>query len=130
MLNQTQRNNAEAKVVDFNDVDSVGLIFLPQAATTSMMLPSTVENVGLIKGQRRKENTPGDTLFLLTEGLKFSANPGQPNAFCFGYSMTDAAATGLENDKQTCLELTPPPAPVAPNRYLHNFWRGWQAARL
>jgi hypothetical protein len=127
-LTAKQRNQIEHKVVEFNDVNTLGLIFLPQAVQTAQMLPSPAEVRDVIKGLPRKENTPGDTLFLNTEGLKFSTNPGQPNAFCFRYSMADP--TGHEDEKKTCLELSAPPARVTPNGYLHDFWRGWQASRL
>ena len=127
-LTAKQRNQIEHKVVEFNDVNTLGLIFLPQALQTVQMLPSPAEVRDVIKGLPQKENTPGDTLFLNTEGLKFSTNPGQPNAFCFRYSMADP--TGHEDEKKTCLELSAPPARVTPNGYLHDFWRGWQASRL
>jgi hypothetical protein len=129
MLDQTQRDNAETKIVDFNDDNTLGLIFLPPAVTTPTMLPSPAENPGLIPGLPGKENTPGDTLFVLTGGAEFSPNPGQANAFCFGYSLADPTATGSD-EQETCIELTTPSAPVTPNQNLHNFWRGWQAARL
>ena len=127
-LTAKQRNQIEHKVVEFNDVNTLGLIFLPQAVQTVQMLPSPAEVRDVIKGLPRKENTPGDTLFLNTEGLKLSTNSGQPNAFCFRYSMADP--TGHEDEKKTCLELSAPPTRVTPNGYLHDFWRGWQASRL
>ena len=125
---EKQRNQIEAKVVDFNDASSVGLIFLPQA--TIAMLPPPAEARDVIKKLPRKENTPGDTLFLNTEALEFSTNPGQPNAFCFRYSMAAPMELGSNGEKKTCLAHSAPIAPITPNGYLQDFWKGWEASRL
>jgi hypothetical protein len=76
-----------------------------------------------------KENTPGDILFSLTGGLEFNPGSGAGNLFCFDFSLADPTATGGDRS-DTCIDLGASPAHVTPNEKLHNFWRGWQAARL
>jgi hypothetical protein len=49
-LTAKQRNQIEHKVVEFNDVNTLGLIFLPQAVQTAQMLPSPAEVRDVIKG--------------------------------------------------------------------------------
>ncbi|HXV28953.1 MAG TPA: right-handed parallel beta-helix repeat-containing protein, partial [Sinorhizobium sp.] len=130
MLDDMERQDVMDRIIDFNDDMTVGLIFLPPPPV--MMVPSPAENPGLIDELPGKENTPGDTLFRLTDGIEFNPDPGQPNAFCFGYSLADGQAPGGvegEDEAVVCADLPSTPAPVNPNQGLGNFWQGWQAAR-
>jgi hypothetical protein len=131
MLTVKERNDAAAKIIDFNDDDTLGLLFLPPAVQGRPIniLPSPAENRGLVPRLPDQGNTPGDTLFLLTGGAEFNPYAINLNLFCSSYSL--ATSTGEENSQggATCLDLTGSPTPGTPNEFLRNFWRAWQAAR-
>jgi hypothetical protein len=131
MLTVKERNDAAAKIIDFNDDDTLGLLFLPPAVQGRPIniLPSPAENRGLVPRLPDQGNTPGDTLFLLTGGAEFNPYAINLNLFCSSYSL--ATSTGEENSQggATCIDLTGSPTPGTPNEFLRNFWRAWQAAR-
>ena len=126
MLTVKERNDAAAKIIDFNDDDTLGLLFLPPAVQGRPIniLPSPAENPGLIPERPGKENTPGDSLFNMTGGLEFSSGPDALNPFCYGYSLS--LSTQSEGGT-ACVDVGAPLG--APNEILHSFWKGWQAAR-
>ena len=118
-LTQAQQDAIMDRIVEWNDDNTLGLIFLPDALVS---VPRDRE-FDPIPG---KENTPGDTLFRLTGGIESNPWGAQSNAFCFAYSLGGA---GGGEEKEVCVEPAPQPGNLGPNQYLQDFWNGWQEAR-
>jgi hypothetical protein len=123
-LTAAQRDAIMDRVVEWNDGGNLGLVFLPvRASARTVVVPRDREFEPL----RGKENTPGDTLYRLSDGLGLNPWGSHDNAFCFAYSLGEGSD---EEERVICVEPAPEGGDVGPNDYLQDFWKGWQAARL